>query len=47
MRIAAGSLTAAVVLAVPLLVVGGPAAAATQLNYCPDGTPAAQITTMR
>ena len=47
MRVAAGSLTAAVVLAVPLLVVGGPAAAATQLNYCPDGTPAAQITTMR
>ncbi|MFJ3620649.1 M56 family metallopeptidase [Streptomyces iakyrus] len=45
--IAAGSLTAAVVLALPLLVVGGPAAAATQLNYCPEGTPAAQITTMR
>ncbi|WP_326718713.1 M56 family metallopeptidase [Streptomyces sp. NBC_00243] len=46
-RIAAGSLTAAVALAVPLLVIGGPAAAATQLNYCPDGTPAAQLTTMR
>ncbi|ALV33544.1 M56 family metallopeptidase [Streptomyces sp. CdTB01] len=47
LRIAAGSLTAAAVLALPLLVVGGPAAAATQLNYCPDGTPAAQVTTMR
>ncbi|MCZ0990939.1 M56 family metallopeptidase [Streptomyces diastatochromogenes] len=46
-RIAAGSLAAAVVLALPLLVVGGPAAVATQLNYCPDGTPAAQVTTMR
>ncbi|MDX3308204.1 M56 family metallopeptidase [Streptomyces sp. ME08-AFT2] len=46
-RIVAGSLTAAVALAVPLLVVGGPAAAATQVNYCPDGTPAAQVTTMR
>ncbi|GAA3500974.1 M56 family metallopeptidase [Streptomyces prasinosporus] len=47
LRIAAGSLTAVIALAVPLLVVGGPAAAATQLNYCPDGTPAAQVTTMR
>ncbi|GGN89372.1 hypothetical protein GCM10011579_084140 [Streptomyces albiflavescens] len=47
MRIAAGSLTAAVALALPLLVVGGPAAAATQLNYCPDGTPSAQVTTTR
>jgi len=46
-RIAAGSLTAAVALAVPLLVVSGPAAAATQLNYCPDGTPTAQVSTMR
>ncbi|MBK3570961.1 M56 family metallopeptidase [Streptomyces sp. MBT62] len=46
-RIAAGSLTAVVALALPVLVVGGPAAAATQLNYCPDGTPAAQISTMR
>jgi Zn-dependent protease with chaperone function len=44
-RIAAGSLTAAAALAVPLLVVGGPAAAATQLNYCPDGTPSAMVTT--
>ncbi|GHE75954.1 M56 family metallopeptidase [Streptomyces lavendulocolor] len=47
LRVAAGSLTAAVALALPLLVVGGPAAAATQMNYCPDGTPAAQVTTMR
>ncbi|MFF5757417.1 M56 family metallopeptidase [Streptomyces longwoodensis] len=47
LRIAVGSLTAAATLALPLLVVGGPAAAATQLNYCPDGTPAAQVTTMR
>jgi Zn-dependent protease with chaperone function len=46
-RIAAGSLTAAVALAVPVLVLGGPAAAATQLNYCPDGTPQAAVTTMR
>lgn len=45
--IAAGSLTAAAAIAVPLLVVGGPAAAATQLNYCPDGTPTAQVTSMR
>jgi hypothetical protein len=47
LRIAAGAFTAAVALAVPLLVVGGPAAAATQLNYCPNGTPAGQATTMR
>ena len=47
LRIAAGSLCTAVALAVPLLVVGGPAAAATQLNYCPNGTPAGQVTTMR
>ncbi|WP_406464806.1 M56 family metallopeptidase [Streptomyces sp. NBC_01622] len=46
-RIAAGALTAAVALAVPLLVIGGPAAAASQLNYCPDGTPTAQVSTMR
>ncbi|MET8124354.1 M56 family metallopeptidase [Streptomyces sp. NPDC005065] len=46
-RIAAGSLTAAVALALPLLVLGGPAAAAMQLNYCPDGTPPSQVTTMR
>jgi hypothetical protein len=46
-RIAVGSLTAAAALAVPLLVVGGPAAAATQLNYCPDGTPTAQVSSMR
>jgi Zn-dependent protease with chaperone function len=46
LRITAGSLTAALALAMPLLVVGGPAAAATQLNYCPNGTPAAQVTTM-
>jgi Zn-dependent protease with chaperone function len=47
LRIAAGSLTAAVALAVPLLIVGGSAAAATQLNYCPNGTPDAQVTSMR
>ncbi|WP_328747217.1 M56 family metallopeptidase [Streptomyces sp. NBC_00285] len=47
LRIVAGSLTAAVALAVPLLVVGGPAAAATQSNYCPNGTPADQVTMMR
>ncbi|MER5686193.1 M56 family metallopeptidase [Streptomyces sp. NPDC002205] len=46
-RIAAGSLTAAAALALPLLVLGGPAAAAMQLNYCPDGTPPSQVTTMR
>ncbi|MFD8382371.1 hypothetical protein ACFV2X_28290 [Streptomyces sp. NPDC059679] len=46
-RIAAGSFTAAAALALPVLVLGGPAAAATQMDYCPQGTPASQVTTMR
>lgn len=46
-RVVAGSVAAALALAVPVLVLGGPAAAATQLNYCPKGTPQAVVSTMR
>lgn len=44
LRIAAGSLTAAVSLALPVLMLGGPAAAAIGLSSCPYGAPSSKVT---